>query len=102
MTCSICHADPGQPCRDGLTGEIIEGGAVHAGRYDNRAHVIARHVSRRRRDGMNYEILTGGPGDTPKVIARFSHGGDAWAYAMEIARRVEANGTPVSLFSSGI
>lgn len=72
----------------------------------DRATVIARHVyratGRRRRDGMNYEILTAGPGEEPKVIARMSHGGDAYAYAAEITRRVQAGGTPVDFTSTGI
>lgn len=104
MFCPIetCQAAPGEPCIDGGTGEIIEGGAVHAARYQDRAHVIARHVHRRRRDGINYEVLTAEPGAVPKVIARFSHPGDAFAYAAEIKRRVEEGGTLVNLYSSGI
>lgn len=102
MFCPIetCQAAPGEPCRDSKG--PIDGGLHHLGRYQDRAHVIARHVRRRRPDGMNYEVLTAAPGDVPKLIARFTHGGDAFTYAAEIKRRVEDGGTLVNLYSTGI
>lgn len=69
-----------------------------------RANVIVRHAftatGRNRRDGMNYEIMTGGPGEDPKVIARMSHGGDAYGYADEIRRRLESRGTDVNFINA--
>lgn len=100
LSCSACGAQPGQPCQDG-TGPI-EGGAVHADRVDRRGTVIARHVTRRRRDGINYEVLTAEPGEYPKIIARFTNGGDAWDYAAKITNRVQEGGTPVTFVSFGI
>lgn len=69
-----------------------------------RANVIVRHAytatGRNRRDGMNYEILTSEPGAEPKIIARMSHGGDAYAYADEIRRRLESKGTEVNFINA--
>lgn len=102
LTCAVCNAQPGEPCHDTATGATIDGGAVHAERVDKRGTVIARHVTRRRRDGINYEVLTAAPGEHPKIIARFTHAGDAWDYAAKITQRVQEQGTPVTFVSFGI
>lgn len=69
-----------------------------------RANVIVRHAftatGRKRRDGMDYEIMTAPPGEDPKVIARMSHGGDAYAYADEIRRRLESRGADVNFINA--
>lgn len=69
-----------------------------------RANVIVRHAytatGRNRRDGMNYEIMTAQPGEDPKIIARMSHGGDAYAYADEIRNRLESRGIDVNFINA--
>ena len=69
-----------------------------------RANVIVRHAftatGRHRRDGMNYEIMTSEPGEDPKVIARMSHGGDAYDYANTIRRRLESHGIDVQFINA--
>ncbi len=67
------------------------------------ARVKVRTVSRKRPDGLQYEVLTAPPREGLKLIARMAAGGDAYAYAQSVRDRISglAHVTQVQFIAEG-